>query len=318
MLATAPAIAQSVTVEADVSAGSSTENVRAAAAQVRLFGATASDWRVFAEASWADTWGQRTDAFNAAYPYDGGIRPIEAYVEKMFRPANRLLGFRAGQYRTPFGISGRGDHAYTGFTRAPLIRYGREFALSNTFFEAGADVIAGMPQAYGEISIGAPRDEGEIKRRRELDVVIRGQAYYKSFVVGASRMHSGRDKSLASFAQGRSVFNGVDARWTARGVQLRGEYIIGHPFDGVSTDGGYVDLIVHRVGMGPVTAVARAEKLDYDAGPFSFYRKRVSAGARIRFAEYLSGQINLIREPHGLAANRSVALDVGLTCTIRR
>jgi len=39
----------------------------------------------------------------AAYPYQGDARIMEAYVEKMFRPAAGLVGVKAGRYRTPFG-----------------------------------------------------------------------------------------------------------------------------------------------------------------------------------------------------------------------
>ena len=252
-------------MEADLSAGVSTENVRAAAVQGRVFGATPSDWRFFAEATFGGTDGQTSDAFGAAYPYDGRLRPMEIYVEKMFRPRGHLLGVRGGRYRTPFGLSLRGDHAYTGFTRAPLIRYGEDFALSNTFMEGGVNVIAGSPRLYAETSLGVPLDEGLLRRRQEFSATVRVQGYYKSLIVGASRLDTGRDESLGSFATGRAVFNGVDARWTSGGVQVRSEWIFGRPFDGVTTRGGYIDAIVHRAGMGPVTAVARVERLDYTA-----------------------------------------------------
>jgi hypothetical protein len=319
-LPAARAVAQSITVEADLSAGVSTENVRAAAVQARVFGASASDWRFFAEATFGGADGQPSDAFSAAYPYDGRLRPMEIYGEKMFRPRNRLLGVRGGRYRTPFGISSRGDHSYTGFTRAPLIRYGQFFALSNTAMEGGVSVVAGSSRLYAETSLGVPQDEGSQVRRHGLDVSVRVQGYYKSLIAGASRLHTGRDKSLGSFASGRAVFNGIDARWTSGGVQLRGEWIFGHPFDGVDTHGGYIDLIVHRVGMGPLTVAVRAERLDYTAlvATRSLYLDRFTAGGRVRLGRCLSGVINVIHQPAGLAAGRTTVLDAGLTCTVRR
>jgi hypothetical protein len=319
-MASARTTAQSVTVEADVSAGGSTENVRAAAVQGRVFGASASDWRFFAEATFGGANGQASDAFSAAYPYDRRLRPMEIYGEKMFRPRRRLLGVRGGRYRTPFGISSRGDHAYTGFVRAPLIRYGQVFALSNTFMELGVSVIAGWPQLYAETSLGIPQDEGVMKRRPGLGTIVRVQGYYKAAIVGASRIHTGRDESLGAFAAGRAAFNGIDARWSGGGVLLRGEWIAGRPFDRVHTRGGYVDLIVHRIGMGPVTAVARAERLDYTATSRarSLDLRRFTAGARVRIGSCLSGVVNIIHQPAGLAAGRSNVLDAGLTCTVRR
>ena len=65
-----------------------------------------------------------------------------------------------------------------------------------------------------------------------------------------------------TFAKGRTVFTGVDARWMAGGVQLRGEWLFGRPWDGTTTRGGYFDVSVHRPVMGPVTAVFRTERLD--------------------------------------------------------
>lgn len=317
-LPAAPSAAQAVTAEVDVSGGASTENVRAGSAQARVFGASASDWRFFAEATWARVDNEGSDAFGAAYPYDGRIRPMEIYGEKMFRPRNYLLGVRGGRYRTPFGIFSRGDHGYTGFVRPPLIRYGERFALSNTWLEGGVDVIAGSPQLYVETSVGVPQDEGNLRRRSGMDASVRVQGYYKSLIVGASRLHSGRDRALASFAQGRSVFNGVDARWTTSGVQVRGEWIFGRPFDGVTTTGGYLDLLVHRRALGPVTPLARIERLDYEAGPFSLFLHRFTTGARIRLPRCFTAQINVIHQPTGLLANRTNALDAGVTCSVRR
>ena len=320
-LGAAPVMAQSsISAEVDVSAGTSTENVRAGSTQARLFGATASDWRFLTEVNYAGVDGQRSDAFSAAYPYDRRVRFMEVYGEKMFRPRRYLLGLKGGRYRTPFGIFNRSDHAYTGFIRAPLIRYGTSFALSNTFLEGGVDLVAGLPQLYVETSLGVPQDEGVAKRRDGLDGTVRVQGYYKSLNVGASRLHSGRDRNLSAFAKGRMVFNGIDARWMARGVQVRGEWMFGHPFSAVDTTGGYVDLIVHHRNLGPVTLVARAERLDYDAlqDRFDLFLHRFTAGARVRVLQSLAVQINVIHQPTGLAAGRRNVLDAGLTYTLRR
>jgi hypothetical protein len=315
----APCAAQSITGEVDVTGGVSTENVRAGSTQVRVFGASASDWRFFAETTWAAVDGSPSDAFGAAYPYEGRIRPMEVYGEKTFHPRSYVLGVRAGRYRTPFGISSRGEYGYTGFVRAPLIRYGQHFALSNTWLEHGVDFAAGSPRLSVETSLGVPGDEGELHRRSGLDATIRVQGYYKALIVGASRLDSGRDRALGAFAQGRSAFNGVDARVTAAGVQVRGEWIFGRPFDHVTTTGGYVDLLVHRRALGIVTPVARVERLDYEAGPyFSLYLHRLTAGARIQLPGCLTGQINAIHQPAGLAGGRKNVMDAGITCSVRR
>lgn len=315
-IAPASARAQSVTAEAEVTVGRSTEDVNAAAIQVRLFGSTKSDWRFFVEGASATTRGVESDAFGAAYPYATGVRPMEAYVEKMFHRGGALFGLRAGRYRTPFGISSRSDHAYNGFSRAPLIRYGENWALSNTFLEAGADVLVGTPSLYVEASAGAPTDEGNSRRRHGLNVVVRAQAYYHSLIVGVSSLRS-RPGDSRHLDEGRMVFHGVDARWMRGGVQLRGEWIDGRPFDGVATKGGYLDALVHHERMGPITAVARIERLDYDAGARSAYLRRATAGARVRLTSAFAVQVNVIRQPGLLAGSRNVALDISLTYSTR-
>jgi hypothetical protein len=311
-----PPRAPVVHVEADVSAGHSTEGATAGGAQIRLFGANRHDWRVFLEAAVGATTDINSDAFGAAYPYDRTLRAMETYVEKMFTPGGSLVGIKAGRYRTPFGIYGRSDHAYNGFLRAPLIRYGQNWAISNEFLEAGADVLIGRPALYVETSVGAPQDASATPRQAGLDAVVRAQGYYRSLIVGASYLHT-QPSDTRPFVHGDMVFRGIDGRWMRDGVLVRGEWLSGRPFDGVATRGGYVDASIHRLGMGPVTAVVRAERLDYDAGEFSEYIRRYTAGARIRLSSAFAASFNVIGQPGGLSNGHRVALDVGVTCSVR-
>jgi len=310
--------AQSITAEADVTAGASTENVRSGSTQARLFGASASDWRFLTELSVGGTAGHQSDAFSAAYPYDRRVRAMELFVEKTFHQGNYLAGFRAGRYRTPFGIYTRGEYGYSGFVRPPLIRYGQEFALSNTSLEAGVNLIGGLPQLYGEASFAVPSDEGGLHRRRGLDTTLRVQGYYRGVVAGMSRLHSPHNREFDAFAYGDQTFTGFDGRWMYGGLQVRGEWIYGVSFKGVSTKGGYIDVLLHRRAFGALTPVMRVERLDYDAGPFSFYHHRVTGGARVHVLQWLTAQVNLIHQPEGLSAGRVNVVDAGLTVSLRR
>jgi hypothetical protein len=101
------------------------------------------------------------------------------------------------------------------------------------------------------------------------------------------------------------------------GVQLRGEWINGHPFAGTRTFGGYADLMVHRPFMRVVTAVARAERLDYVAGPFSSYPRRYTAGAKVRLSSLLVAHVNVVREPAYDDEAAETSLDVALTFSVR-
>ena len=95
--------------------------------------------------------------------------------------------------------------------------------------------------------------------------------------------------------------------------------IDGRPFNGTKTVGWYTDAIVHRVGMGPVTLVARIEDLAYEtAPPFDMHGRRQTVGARVRVLQPLALQVNAIHqtgEPGEYGAN---ALDVAFTYTVRQ
>jgi hypothetical protein len=314
------AMAQPFVVEADVTGGYSTDEAGALATQLRAFGETLHGLRLFSEVAWAgrrQEEGVTTDAFGAAYPYGNRVQVIEAYAERLFRPGAALVGFRAGRYRTPFGIYARSDYAYTGFLRAPLLRYDGYFALSNNFLEHGAELIAGIPKLYVETSLSTPADVGESRRRSGLNSVTRLQGYHGPWIVGVSWI-STQPYFPERFASGRSVFTGLDLRWMQSGVQILAEWMHGRPFDGTATDGWHADLIVHRPFMGPVTAMWRSEQLDYDAAPpRQRSATRHTAGARIRLFRNFAAQANVLHQTGDLSESYATAFDVALTYSLR-
>jgi hypothetical protein len=309
--------AQTIKTEADVSVGRSTDGTDAAATQLRVFGPLNDSWRVFLEAAWGDVSTQDSDAFGTAYPYDGRVRPMEAFIERLRQPQKSLLGIRVGRYRTPFGISGRSDYAYAGFTRPPLIRYEPTYGLSNVSFEGGVDVIVGRPALDVEGSVGTAADAGPDHRRPGADIVVRTQGYYHSVILGVSYLNT-PPSMPGTFVHGRTAFGGIDARWMLDGIELKGEWADGEPFDGVVTRGGYLDLMVHERRLGPVTPVARVEYLDYSAGPYSEDPRRVTAGIAVRLDTALTGQLDVLHQGEPLINGRRTGLDVGLTYTFRR
>lgn len=324
----APAQGQSLTTELDLTAGySSEDSVRAVATQLRAFGEVKAGIRFNIEGTWARRSDDDTDAFGAAYPYSGRVQLSEAYVERMFQRGSAFAGIRLGQYRTPFGIYSRSDHAYSGFLRAPLIRYDSYWSISNNFLERGADVVVGTPRLSVEASVGVPGDIGIVRRRSGVDSVVRAQGYYRAFIVGVSYTNS-EPYGPAAYAAGRLEFTGVDARWTFDGIQLRGEWIAGQPWTGPKTRGGYLDAIVHRRFMGPVTAVFRTEQLNYASKfPFSWHGedgytdwqgRRQTMGGRIRVPGGLTAQVDFILQSDVLAEYGRAGVDVGLTYSVRR
>jgi hypothetical protein len=308
--------AQSFTSELSVVTGGSSEEIAILGTQARLFGELESEIRVYVEGAWATRSEGETDAFGGAYPYGGRLQLVEAYAERVVHRGRWLAGARLGRYRTPFGIYSRGDHAYTGFLRAPLVRYDGYYGLSNHFLEGGANLIVGTPSVNAEVSLGVPQDIGTAVRRPGFDPVVHVQAYRGSFVVGFSHLRS-KPYERRSFGRGQMVFTGVDVRWMQNGIQLRGEYIIGRPFDSVSTDGWYVDAIVHKQVLGPFTVVGRIEDLDYEAGRRSTFNTRYTAGGRVQFTTAIAGHFNVLHQTTRLANGKKTGIDVGLTVTLR-
>lgn len=334
---TAPARvhAQTGSVELDLTTGYSGEAIRAAATQLRAFGEAERKTKIqyFGEVAWGQRWSTSeavygsellgidrisSDVFGAAYPYGNKIQVVEAYAERTFRPLGALLSVRGGQYRTPFGIYNRSDYGYTGFIRPPLIRYDGYYGLSNNYMERGAMLTAGVPRLYVEASLGKPHDLGSSQRRDGTDGSVRVQGYHKSFIVGVS--HARSEPYLPSyFAFGRQVFTGADARWTHQsGTQVSGEFVHGHSFTGVTTNGWYVDGLVHHLGMGPFTAVARVESLVYTAAaPFARSEHRVTLGTRVRLPGYVTAQLNYMHQHGDFPRIYDNSVDFALTYSLR-
>jgi hypothetical protein len=307
-------IAQVVSSEVSVTGGASTDRVSAGAVQGRVFADTS--WvRVFGEASWASIDGPASDAFGAAYPYERRIEVMDAFAERTFRAGRALGSVRAGRFRTPFGIHG-GEHGYTGFLRAPMVRYLGYWALSNTFLEHGVNVMGGIPAVQLEYTAARPADVGDEPRRAGFDQVVRVQGYHGDVILGASHIRT-QPYQPARYAFGRASFNGIDARWMRDGLQLRGEWIDGQPFDDMHTRGGYLDVFLHRSEMGPVTALARMEVLDYDAGARSVLARRATVGARVLVVDGLYAQVNAAHQSGAIYSEFRNSLDVAFTYTVR-
>jgi hypothetical protein len=325
---------QQPSVEADLTGGYSGEEVRAAGVQLRAFGEVDPRSRIqyFAEAAWGQRWSEEemvdggligtdpigSDVFGAAYPYKNSIQLIEAYAERTFQRRRMMMAIKGGQFRTPFGIYDRSDFGYCGFIRPPLIRYDGYFGLSNNYTERGIQATVGVPAVFVQASLARPHDLGSSQRRAGMDESVRVQAYRGPFIVGVS--HARSEPYLPSyFAFGRQTFTGVDVRWThSSGVQLRGEFFHGHSYHDVTTNGWYIDGLVHHVGMGPFTAVTRVERMDYSApSPFARSADRFTVGTRIRLPYDIATQVNYMTQGGDLPKLYNRSVDVTMTYSFR-
>ena len=319
-LGASAASGQGLNGEVSATAGVSTDDVAAAATQARVFG----DLRgvtIFAEAAWAHTAiadGRSSEAFSSAYPYEGPPQVMDAYLERRLGAGNVFGSVRAGRFRTPFGIYSASEHAYNGFLRAPLIRYEGYWSITNTLLEHGVNLMAGTSRLQAEVTFGHPADvSDDFSRRSGVDVVLRAQTYVGPFVIGASHMRS--EAYDLPYAAGGMQFTGVDLRWMSHGVQVRGEFLTGRPWNDTRTRGGYVDVSLHRPFMGPVTLVSRLEHLDYDT-PEPAYADEASGvalGARIGLTDGLYAQVNVTHRPSEPYGQNHTATDIALTYTLR-
>lgn len=314
----APALGQATAAEVNQAVGVSSESIASVGTQARLLGEPKPGVRFEIEGAWGARSGHaKTDVFGTAYPYEGDAQIIEAFGEYFFKRRHGIRSVKAGRYRTPFGIASASDHAYIGFLRPPLIRYGEYYGLSNGYLEHGIDVVVGAPLLSVEASVGVPGDVGDAIRRRGADVVVRAERTVGPLIVGASYLDT-TPYLPREFATGRARFGGLDARWMSGGVQVRGEWLGGRPFDGTKTTGGYIDVIVHRPFMGPFTALGRAERLGYGApDPYALYSHRYSGGARVRLWRGLGAAAGITYQGGQLTQTRRTALDVGLTYAVR-
>jgi hypothetical protein len=315
-VATVPAAAQQPTTEVDTTIGYSTEGLSTAAAQVRTFGEIRPGLRYYFEGNAALRTDKDSDAFGAAFPYSNGMNASETYIEQRLGGRELIGGVRAGRYRTPFGIYDRGDHAYNGFLRPPLVRWGEYYDLSNYWLEGGVDAFAAGRGFQLEVSLGSPAEDRDLKLRRGgLDVAARLQAHRGSLIGGVSFLKTQPD-TTEPWVRGHGRFGGVDARWMRDGLQLRGEIIWGNAFDNAGMRGWYLDALAHRCDLGPVTPVLRVEEYRYWGSSFRTTWKRVTVGARIKLSQATTLQVNVLRQPE-LTATKNSALDVGLTHTVR-
>ena len=314
-----PAHGQTIAAEVNQTVGVSSESIASAGTQVRLLGEPKPGLRFEIEGAWGvRSKDEETDVFATAYPYEGDVQVVEAFGEYFFTAGHGIRSVKAGRYRTPFGISSASDHAYIGYLRPPLMRYGDYYALSSGYLEHGIDVVVGSPRLSVEASVGMPADVGDAIRRSGADLVLRAEHTAGSLIVGVSYIDT-TPYLPEEFATGRARFGGIDARWMGAGVQLRGEWLGGRPFDGTTTTGGYVDLIVHRPSMGPFTALARAERLAYAApDPFALYSHRYSCGARVRVWKGLAVAAGVSHQAGQITQSRRTAFDIGLTYAGRR
>ena len=222
----ASAQAQSVTAEADVTVGHSTENIDAAAAQLRLFGSVKADGGSTGRSPGRRCRRARRTRSARPIPTTGSSGPSRR-TPRRCSTRRELVGLRPGDTVRRSASSSQSDQAYSGFLRAPLIRYGDYFALSNTFLESGADFLAGTSSLFVEGSVGVPQDQGSSRRARGVDAVVRVQGYaHLPHRSARATSTAGRARPAIS-SRGACGSAAWTCAWTRRHRSPAGEWIQG-------------------------------------------------------------------------------------------
>ena len=210
---------------------------------------------------------------------------IDAYVEYVCAPHGRGLRARARPGDTArrsasgpraitptSGSCGRRSSATADTTRCRT-------AISNTASRSSSV----SPRRRSRRASARPADVGEAIRRAGLDTVLRAAGRPRPVILGASYIdtmpvHAGALRARAAPASAAST-----CAWMRAGVQVRGEWLGGRPFDGTRPPAAMStsSCIARRWGRSPL--LARAERLAYDgAAPHALYTHRYTAGARVR------------------------------------
>ena len=176
---------------------------------------------------------------------------------------------RAGRFRTPFGLHGRRTRLH-GFLRAPLIATRFHWALSNTFLEHGVNVMVAPTRCQFRIHGGASGRRWRTAAPRRLDQVCAqgyhgdsssatatsDAAYRTPAMPRARRLQRRRRPPGCAAACSCAVNGSTDSRATA------------------CTRAALHRRLRQSQRDGPITALARMEVLDYDAGARSVLARR--------------------------------------------
>jgi hypothetical protein len=171
--------------------------------------------------------------------------------------------FRLGRIRPSFGLSNWSDFYYTPFIGLPMIRsYSVNVVPGVSLFQLarGAE-IAGSKGAfqYQASAVDSSDDDWHVLPGQTDTGVARFQFSQGRFILGMS----GFDKVADNYGPAEQIV-GIDYRYTAPRLQIRGELIRGTSTSGAS--GYYVDLFYRPPKLSRTQVGFRAQGIDAPAG----------------------------------------------------
>ncbi|MHB8637502.1 MAG: hypothetical protein ACYC96_13620 [Fimbriimonadaceae bacterium] len=204
------------------------------------------------------TWGQTNVRFNNEFKAtlsgltSGGRNSFD---EACLSIENNSAIVRIGRFKTAFGFSNWSENFYNGFNHLALVRLAPlADGLTLTRDDAGAELTFGGPglQVQTAIVDTAP-GPAQLGPKRADHASLRLQTNQGDFIIGLDL--------LASLV-GTTDIVGLDARWTAPRVLVRGELMAGRGAI-QSSWGYYVDAAYRIPKLTRTQAVIRLESVDY-------------------------------------------------------
>jgi len=162
---------------------------------------------------------------------------------------------RLGRFKTAFGFSTWSDQFYNGFNHIPLERIAPLNAtLGLTRDDTGAELTFGGPDLQVQTAlVDVSPEPTQIVPKRPDHASLRLQTNRGDLILGGD--------FLADLAHGAEVY-GLDARWTAPRLVMRGELMAGTGSSAAAW-GYYIDAMYRIPKLSRTQAVFRTEGLQY-------------------------------------------------------
>lgn len=207
--------------------------------------------------SWLEVNDRINPHFKSTFSYTK-TKTMETFDEAYVAWQNDFNIVRAGRIRTAFGFSNWSELFYTGFTHGALVRMrpinGR---LGLGRDDTGVEATLGTPSLQWQTAIiDTQADRFRWVPSRFRAATVRLQSLAGPVIVGGD--------ILDEFAHGTGIA-GVDLRWTAPRLQVRGEWMSGYGATKIGS-GYYIDAAYRPFGWTWTQAVARNERFESVGG----------------------------------------------------
>lgn len=204
------------------------------------------------------------------------LLPTNNWIDEAYLEVDKGTDvFRLGRFRSAFGFSDWSELYYTPFIGVPMIRsYGTSVVsgVSLDRRDRGVSAEGGGPNIQYEVALVDSKDDNFQVKPATIDSgIARLQLSQSSLMIGLN----GFAKAASNEGPAEQI-SGIDLRWTASHLQIRGELIKGLGTKGET--GYYADIIYRPPGFERTQLGARVQAIDAQA-PNSYVATTWGAGS---------------------------------------